>query len=198
MKSAYFALTLAICVPPIAVAQSSPSETTLVHVSIAFSLTVPAPLAQAAPLFGPEGERPWSGGNWDPHFLFPTPAKDVEGAVFTVQHGEHRSVWVNTRFDLEAGRMQYVYFLPDLFVCSIDVALHVADATHTKVDVTYARTALRPEANEHMRAQGREDSEQGKDWEMRSLRILPARRTATQRSIGTVGTGWLLRGMHGL
>jgi hypothetical protein len=148
------------------------------HVSNSFSFTVPASLRDAAPLFGPEGERSWAGTEWNLQFLFPVPGKDVEGAVFTVQHGDHCSVWVNTRFDLEAGRMQYVVVLPDLLVSTIDVALHAIDATHTRVDVTYIRTALRPHANEHVVAMGRHDREQGPDWE-RSIRTY----LATQRGV---------------
>jgi hypothetical protein len=148
------------------------------HVSNSFSFTVPASLHDAAPVFGPEGERSWAGTEWNPQFLFPVPGKDVEGAVFTVPHGDHRSVWVNTRFDREAGRMQYVVVLPDLLVSTIDVVLHVIDATHARVDVTYIRTALQPDANEHVVAMGRHDREQGPDWE-RSIKTY----LATQRGV---------------
>jgi hypothetical protein len=148
-----------------AAAQEPAAPERVAHVSNSFSFTVPASLQDAAPLFGPEGERSWAGAEWNPQFLFPLPGKDVEGAVFTVQHGEHRSVWVNTRFDLEAGRMQYVAVLPDIVVSTIDVALHAIDAAHTRVDVTYVRTALQADANQHVIAMGRHDRAQGPEWE---------------------------------
>ncbi|HEY3988668.1 MAG TPA: hypothetical protein VGM02_05160 [Acidobacteriaceae bacterium] len=135
------------------------------HVSTSFTFTVNASLHEAAPLFGPEGERAWAGEDWDPRFVFPAPARDVEGAVFTLQHGEHTAVWVNTLFDLNAGHMQYVYVLGDLLATTIDVRLHAMDAAHTKVEVTYVRTALRPEANEHVLSLGKHDREQGTVWE---------------------------------
>jgi hypothetical protein len=137
----------------------------LAHVSNSFAFSVNASMHDAAPLFGPDGERVWSGGDWDPQFVFPTPARDVEGAVFTVRHGGHTAVWVNTLFDVESGHMQYVYMLADLLVTTIDVRLHATDATHTKVQVTYVRTALRPEADEHVVALGKHDGEQGNVWE---------------------------------
>lgn len=137
----------------------------MAHVSSSFSFTVNASLAQAAPLFGPEGERAWAGEDWDPHFLFPAPARDVQGAVFTVQHGEHTAVWVNTVFDLAAGRMQYVYVMGNLLATTIDVQLYSLDAQHTKVDVTYTRTALKPEANDHVGEMSRHDAKQGPEWE---------------------------------
>src|SRR5579875_1325426 len=65
-----------------------------VHSGFQFDLNVP--LAQAAPLFGPEGERCWAGGNWDPHFVYPQPAHDQQDAVFTVAHGPYTMTWINT------------------------------------------------------------------------------------------------------
>jgi hypothetical protein len=135
------------------------------HVSNSFALTVQVPVLQAARLFGPSGERAWAGDEWQPAFLFPVPEADVEGAVFTVRHGAHTSVWVNTVFDPAAGRLQYVYVLGDLLVTTIDVRLHAIDTTRTGVEVTYVRTALRPEANAHVEEMGRTDRGQGKVWE---------------------------------
>lgn len=149
----------------------------LAHVSNSFAFTVDASMREAAPLFGPEGERAWAGDDWDPQFVFPIPARDVEGAVFTVRHGEHTAVWVNTIFDIGAGRMQYVYVLADLLTTTIDVRLHAIDAAHTKVDVAYVRTALRPEANEHVVAMGKHDGAQGPVWEGK-IRTYLQRRTS--------------------
>jgi hypothetical protein len=61
--------------------------------------------------------------------------------------------------------MQYVYVLTDLLATTIDVRLHPIDPTHTRTDVTYVRTALRPEANEHVLHMGKHDGEQGPEWE---------------------------------
>lgn len=151
----------------------------LAHLSASFSFTVNAPVPEAAPLFGPEGERAWAGDDWDPHFLFPAPARDVEGAVFTVRHGEHTAVWVNTVFDLAAGRMQYVYLLGDLLATTIDVRLRSIDAQHTEVDVTYTRTALIPEANNHVAQMSRHDAKQGPEWE-RSINTYLQNRNASR------------------
>jgi hypothetical protein len=136
----------------------------LVHVSNTFRFDVRAPLARVAPLFGPEGERGWAGKHWNPEFLFPQPAKDIQGAVFRVQHGPHTSVWMNTIFDLAGGRMQYVAFIDYVVVTSVDVKLSSMDALHTAVEVTYVRTALRAEANDDVRAMGESDRASGPDW----------------------------------
>ena len=94
-----------------ALAQSSSSTSQLLRTQTAFDLTVNLPYAEAAPLFGPEGERAWAGKHWDPQFLFPRPARDEEGAVFTIQHGPITATWVNTLFDLDAPHFIYAYFM---------------------------------------------------------------------------------------
>lgn len=169
MKRTLMLMILTICVPSLlAQPPETPviaSQQSLAHVSNSFAFTLDASLKDAAPLFGPEGERVWAGDDWNPQFVFPVPARDVEGAVFTVRHGKHSAVWVNTLFDLKAGHMQYVYVLADLLVTTIDVRLHAAGAMRTAVEVTYVRTALRPEANEHVAVLGKHDLDQGKVWE---------------------------------
>ena len=135
------------------------------HVSNTFHLVVRAPLSRAATLFGPEGERCWAGPHWNPEFVYPQPGKDVQGAVFTVQHGPQRAVWVNTVFDIAGGRMQYVSFIPDTLVFTVDVRLTSIDAAHTSVEVTYARTALDVAVNDEVEAMGTRDRESGPEWQ---------------------------------
>src|SRR5580700_5252521 len=117
------------------------------HVRNSFEFVISTPLIRAAILFGPDGERCWAGSDWNPVFLYPQPGKDVQGAVFTIQHGPHASVWVNTIFDTAGGRMQYVSFTPEKLVFTVDVQLTALDPANTKVEVTYARTALDTAAN---------------------------------------------------
>lgn len=149
---------------PIA-AQQKPAPEAPAHVQNSFELTVHAPYAVAAPLFGPEGERAWAEDHWDPKFLYPQPAEDIPGATFTIQHGPHTAVWVNTAFDLQARHFQYVYFLPNVLVTIIDVNFKSIDDHNTKVLVTYQRTALNPESNETVKAFGENDRKSGPDWE---------------------------------
>ena len=138
---------------------------TLAHVRNSFHFTVQAPLSRAAPLFGPEGERCWAGEDWNPEFLHPQPAADIQGAVFTVQQGSHKGVWVNTIFDKPSGRMQYVAFIPGALVFTVDVQLAAVSLLVTEVSVTYVRTALEESANEHVVALGQRDRENGPEWQ---------------------------------
>jgi hypothetical protein len=135
------------------------------HASNSFHFLVHAPLSSAAPLFGPDGERSWAGDEWNPQFLYPQKGKDIQGAVFTVQHGQHKSVWINTLFDVAAGRMQYVSFVADVMVSTVDVRLTSVDPLTTSVDVTYVRTALDASAEEEVQALGQSDRQKGSHWQ---------------------------------
>lgn len=130
-----------------------------------FDVIVHAPYAETAVMFGPEGERPWAGKHWDPRFLYPTPGRDEDGAVFTIQHGPLKAVWVITRHDFQARHFQYVYFLPDLLVTTIDVRFEPMDAKTTKVHVTYVRTAVSAEGDEHVAVMSEEDKKSGDEWQ---------------------------------
>ncbi len=136
----------------------------VVHVRNEFEFTAHAPYHVVAPLFGPEGERGWADGHWDPHFLYPHPARDIQGAVFTIRHGHRQAYWINTSFDLEAHHFQYVYVIPGAMAVLIDVRFSEIDKENTNVNVAYERTALNPAVNEHVKEQGNADRESGKEW----------------------------------
>ena len=151
-------------------AQTSASESSSdkeehVHVMNTFRFEVAAPMASVAPLFGPEAERSWAGQHWDPIFLFPAPGRDVEGAVFRVKRGPLESIWVNTRFDVPGGHMQYVSVVPDHVATTVDVRVTALSSSRTSVEVTYARTALNPSANNEVRQLGTNDRGSGPEWQ---------------------------------
>ncbi len=148
-----------------AVAQRQTAPVALLHTETGFELTVPLSSAETAPLFGPEGERAWCGPDWDPQFIHPQPAKDVQGAVFTVQHGALKMVWVNTQLDTDARHFQYVYFVPEMMVATIDVRFTPVDAKLTKVNVVYTRTALSEEGNRHVTEMTEQDKRAGIEWQ---------------------------------
>ena len=168
MKPA-FATTAAIITATTAIGASAFAQSRapqMLRTQTAFDIVVHLPYAEAAPLFGPEGERPWAGKHWDPQFLYPQPAHDEQGAVFTVHHGPVTAVWVNTLFDIEARHFQYAYFIPDIMVTTIDVRFTPSDdANNTDVHVVYTRTALTPEGNDHVTAFTANDKTAAQDWQ---------------------------------
>jgi hypothetical protein len=137
----------------------------LEHAQSEFTFTVQAPMAETFPLFGPEGERGWAGPHWDPQFMYPTPAKDVEGAVFRVHHGHHSATWVNTAFDAQAGHAAYVYVIEGKLATRIDVQLSPVDAETTNVRVVYERTALSTSVNPDVAEMAQTDAKMGPEWE---------------------------------
>jgi hypothetical protein len=145
-------------------AQESPSKESLAHTRTEFSFVANAPFEQTAPLFGAHEERKWS-PDWNPKFVYPTPARDQEGMIFQVVHGPMTSTWVNTAFDLAGGNIQYAYVLSDAMATVIDVRLTREGAQKTGVSVVYERTALKPEANEHVQHFAKGDEKAGKEWE---------------------------------
>jgi hypothetical protein len=136
-----------------------------VHLTTSFHFDVHAPFARVALLFGPESEKTWAGPRWQPQFLYPLPAHDTQGAVFTVPHGPHTSIWVNTLYDVTAGRMQYVAIIPNIVANVIDVRVTATNPPQTAVDVTYTRTALDPAANEDVRSLAQHDAAAGPEWQ---------------------------------
>ena len=59
-----------------------------------FEFIAHAPYAQVFPLFGADKERVWAGKEWDPTFIYPKPAIDVEGVKTVLalrsEYGEPR------------------------------------------------------------------------------------------------------------
>lgn len=140
-----------------------------------FTFTVHAPIAVAFPLFGPEGERPWAGSDWDPQFFYPTPARDIEGAVFRTRHGHHDATWVNTAFDARAGHAAYVYVVDHKLATRIDVQLSPIDTETTGVRVIYERTALDPSVEKDVGEMSQTDPLMGPDWERSIAEFLRSR-----------------------
>ncbi|MGA3009748.1 MAG: hypothetical protein ABSD72_05745 [Terracidiphilus sp.] len=83
-----------------------------------------------------------------------------------MNHGTHTSVWVNTLFDVETRHFQYVYFLPEIMVATVDVRFKSIDADTTQVNVVYTRTALTPEANEHLAKMSEDDRNKDREWQL--------------------------------
>ena len=135
----------------------------LAHTHQEFSFAVQAPYEQVFPLFGALEEKKWAKG-WEPEFVYPTPAHDQQGMVFTRKHGGMSSVWTCTAFDEATGHVQYVYVVDDAMVTLIDIHVVRAGPAETRVSVVYERTALQPEANEHVAHMAKGDAGSGSEW----------------------------------
>ncbi len=165
MKITFAVLAVSALVPLITTGCSHAQEPapTLAHIRNEFSFTVDAPFEQVVPLFGANEERKWADG-WDPQFVYPNPARDQQGEVFKVAHGQNTSVWINTALDLTAGHIQYAHVLNDAMATLIDIHATRQGLNQTAVTVVYERTALIPAANEHLQHFAKGDASAGKEW----------------------------------
>jgi len=159
-------LTAAVMVAAVSTSLSAqqPPSNALTHTRTEFRFAANGPFEQVAPLFGAYEERQWS-PDWNPQFLYPQPAHDQPGMVFKISHGQHEAIWINTAFDLAAGHIQYAYILNDAMATLIDIHLTRDGAQKTGVTVVYERSALIPEANEHVQHFAKGDERAGKEWE---------------------------------
>jgi hypothetical protein len=144
------------------------------HFRNEFSFVAQAPIDVAGPLFGADKERLWA-PDWNPLFVWPQEAVDQPGMVFTVAHGDRTAVWVNTVFDLAAGRVQYVCVLTDVVATVVSLQFAPIGNT-TRVAVTYERTALREGARDVVRRMAERDANAGPEWERQINAYLTTRR----------------------
>ena len=171
MKTIYVVILVALVVAAAAVLVTihlhglRPAAGPVVRTENSFEFTVHAPVQRVVPLFGASAERAWGGSHWNPEFVYPLPERDEPGEVFTISHGHLHSTWVNTVFDLQAGRVQYVYVIPGAQVAVIDIYARPLDGATTGVKVVYQRTALDPSFNAHVTELGRKDGQGGPEWE---------------------------------
>jgi hypothetical protein len=112
---------------------------------------LPMTVAQAFPLFEPEGERAWAQG-WDPHYVYPPDGRTEVGMVFTTTHGSEETLWTVIRHDPAAGLIEYLRVTPGSRVANVLVQCASADAQRTRVTVVYTFTALSEAGNAYVRA----------------------------------------------
>lgn len=141
-------------------ADTTPHER--MHRSALFAFTAQARYAEVFPLFGALREKAWAPG-WNPDFVWPRPAGDRAGMVFRVAQGGRVATWVATAFDQAAGRVQYVYVVPEVMVTLITLTVRDRGPT-TDVEVQYDRTSLSPDADRLVSAMAANDRSAGPEW----------------------------------
>lgn len=107
------------------------------------TITLNAPPERVFPLFGPVREGEWAEG-WSPEIVYAaTPLAEEEGAVFiTRQEGQAETVWIVTRYEPEAYRIEYARLTPGATAVRVMVACEAAEGGRTSARVTYEITTL--------------------------------------------------------
>lgn len=134
------------------------------HASTEFRFSVNLPYEEAFPLFGAWAEQQWA-PDWKPHFVYPNPPADKEGAVFQVNHGSHSSVWMMTRSDSVAGHVQYALLINNVIMTRIDIDVKRNGSDKTNVSVAYEWTAIDASAAEHVSELAKQYEGAGAEWE---------------------------------
>ncbi len=112
-----------------------------VHVERTGTFRVEQPLAQAFPLFSPEGERRWVAG-WDPRYLHPRDVpSDQPGTVFQTFHNGEETEWLVLRYSAADGVAEYVRITPGSRIGLVTVRA-TERGGGTDVEVTYRLTSL--------------------------------------------------------
>ena len=104
------------------------------------------PVDRALRLFEPEGERSWAEG-WNPTYLAPAEGRTERGMVFTTGHGDEATLWLMTRYEPEAGVVEYVRATPGSRIGTVLVRCTAEGAARTRVSVAYCLTALSEAGN---------------------------------------------------
>ncbi|KAB2857952.1 MAG: hypothetical protein F9K46_12385 [Anaerolineae bacterium] len=122
------------------------------RISHSHTLEFTAFIEQVFPLFTPVKEKLWL-AQWQFIPIYHTTASlEESGAVFKTQHGDQpEEFWVMAGYDLQEHRVQYVRFLPDLLLTTIDIQC-LAKGDKTRVSVTYTRTGLSEVGNTKLTA----------------------------------------------
>jgi hypothetical protein len=108
--------------------------------------TLPVPVAEALPLFTPEGERSWAGPSWNPVYAMPGSERDdsAPGTVFTTEStGGGNAIWIVV--ERRDDGFRYARVAPDRIAGTIAVTCTEAPSGETNVRVVYDVTSLGPE-----------------------------------------------------
>ena len=112
-----------------------------VHVERTGAFRVNRPLADAFPLFSPEGERRWVKG-WAPRYLHPRDVpSDAAGTVFQTNHNNEETQWIVLRYAPADGIAEYVRITPGSRIGIVTVNATERNGV-TDVEVTYTLTSL--------------------------------------------------------
>jgi hypothetical protein len=144
------------------------------HARTEFRFSVNLAYNEAFPLFGAWAEQQWA-PDWKPHFIYPNPPADKEGAVFQVDHGSHSRVWMMTRFDSVTGHVQYAFLINSAVMTRIDIEVKRNGSDKTDVSVAYEWTAVDASTAEHVGALAKQYEGAGAEWE-RQINAYAARK----------------------
>lgn len=121
-----------------------------IHIDLTGGLHVAAPPEQALVYFTPEGERLYVPG-WAPEYLHPADGALAEGLTFRTTHDDETTLWLVSRCDVPAGRLEYVRVVPGSRLGTVSVRLSPGAGGGADVAVSYRMTSLSAAGDEALR-----------------------------------------------
>ena len=105
-----------------------------------------APPERVLPLLCPVREAEWL-ERWDPIAVYTRSGVAEPGCVFVTAAEPHAAVWMITRLEPEAGRVEMIKITPEVTACALSIA--VSPTVHgSDAEVTYTHTSLGPLGDE--------------------------------------------------
>ncbi|HUL75355.1 MAG TPA: hypothetical protein VLT86_19740 [Vicinamibacterales bacterium] len=102
------------------------------------------------PLLCPVREAEWLEG-WRCTMIYSASGLAEDGAVFTTSgDGEPDTVWIMTRYDREAGLVDFTRVTPGSRTCLLRLAVSAMDDGRSHVDISYAHTSLTPAGDAYL------------------------------------------------
>jgi len=141
-----------------------------------FTINLKGSVAEVTPLFGPVREAEWA-PSWQPRFLHRMQDAQAEGAVFTTvsSNGKER-LWLLTAYDVDAGRVEYVFVAPGFTANEIKIRVQPDGDRQCKATITYRHSAIAPEGNEEVEKLNSQWAEQQRaHWETAVNTVLARR-----------------------
>jgi hypothetical protein len=134
---------------------------------------VPLPPPETFALFTPSGEKAWATG-WAPHFPVPVEDETAIGTVFETDDGKGRTTWVVA--GCEPGRrITYARITAGDRAGTVTVDCGDAGGNATEAQVTYALTALGPEAGQDLATFAAHYDQFLRHWEQAIAKVLAHR-----------------------
>lgn len=108
-----------------------------------YTQAIEAPPATVFPLLCPVREAEWLDG-WRYELVYSESGLVEPGCVFTTpgDHGEADTVWVVTRHDRAALRVEFARFTPENRVCTLAIRIEADGTQRSRVHITYVYTGL--------------------------------------------------------
>lgn len=114
-----------------------------------------APVAEAFPLFSPQGERGWVPG-WSPEMLHPGEERWERGQIFRTIDAEGEVVWVISRLDETEHTVEYHRVEPGRYVARVEVRCRGIAPRRTEVSTEYAYVGLSEQGNREIESMSQE------------------------------------------